>query len=315
MNWQKILQQNIRSIEKLADLLELDAEKKRSLCTNRFPLNLPLRLALKIKKNCLTDPIFLQFVQLQGEDKLSFVQDPTQDCAFHPAPKLLKKYAKRAMLLTTSVCAMHCRYCFRQNFPYASKIDFEKELEFIQNDQSINEVILSGGDPLSLSNRVLTSLFQDICKIAHIKRIRIHSRFLLGIPERVDEGLITLFDQTKLPIYFVIHCNHPKELDDDVIASIKKLQKVGALFLNQAVLLKGINDSVEVLEELVELLINHQILPYYLHQLDQVKGAEYFEVDPAIGLKLIEELRERVSGFGLFNYVSEVPHKKSKTPL
>lgn len=315
MTWQRILQQNIRSIEKLSEFLELDESSKNALCTNRFPLNLPLRLAQKIKKNCLTDPLFLQFVQLKGENNHLFVQDPTEDCAFHLSPKLLKKYEKRALLITSSACAMHCRYCFRQNFPYESEKGFEQELQLIQNDNSINEVILSGGDPLSLSNRALISLLTNISKIAHIKRIRFHSRFLIGIPERVDEELRTFFAQTNLTTYFVLHCNHPKEIDNDVIASVKKLQKVGVLFLNQAVLLKGVNDSVEVLEELVELLMDIQVIPYYLHQLDRVKGAEYFEVQPSLGKELIKQLRERVSGFGVFTYVEEIPHKKSKTPF
>jgi EF-P beta-lysylation protein EpmB len=317
-HWQHILRTNIRSVTQLCDFLELQPTQRKTVIEKkRFGLNIPLRLAKKMTKGTLSDPLFLQFVPQESEliHNEAYIKDPVEDCSFRRSAKLLTKYQGRALLLASSACAMHCRYCFRQHFDYASTKEFSQELAYIQNDTSLKEVILSGGDPLSLSNDLLFSLIQEVESIKHITRIRFHSRFLIGVPERVDEGFLNLFRKTRLQFYFVLHYNHPRELDEDIVMAIRQLQKEGVVFLNQAVLLKGVNDSLETLEALAESCIDHGIIPYYLHQLDRVEGTTHFEVDRETGKRLVEELRSRTSGFGQFRYVEEIPHALSKTSI
>jgi len=319
--WQTIYKNNIKTSKQLIEFLGLDnACAQTILQKSSFALNLPKRLAKKIDvKNILSDPIFLQFVPQVQENhkKANFSNDPVGEMQIKSsaAPRLLVKYCKRALLTTTQACAMHCRYCFRREYDYSAPKGFSAEIAQIKEDPSLKEVILSGGDPLSLPNHTLKSLIDDLSSIAHLTRLRFHTRFAIGIPERIDSAFLQILEQTRLKVWFVIHLNHPVELDADVIAALAKVQKLGICVLNQAVLLKGVNDSIEVLEELAEKLIDAGILPYYLHQLDRVQGAAHFEVDPARGVELIEQLRTKTSGFGVFKYVQEVAAKASKLPI
>jgi len=303
----------------LADFLDLSAEQKALfLPNNKFPLNLPLRLAQKIEKQNIHDPIAKQFLpHIDEQEKTSaFSEDPTGDMACRRTTKLLQKYQGRALLVCTSACAMHCRYCFRQNFDYAVKEPlFEEELKIIEADTSLHEVILSGGDPLSLSDEILHILLERLCKIPHVHRIRIHTRFPIGIPERIDEKFLHVIKSLSKQIWFIIHANHPLELDDDVVECLGKLRKLGAVILNQSVLLKGVNDNVETLKELCERLVNNGIVPYYLHQLDRVEGAARFEVSEEKGKMLVEDLRKQLSGYAVPLYVKEIYGEPSKTPL
>lgn len=315
--WRQIQRQNFTRIEPLADYLELSPElRKKILDRPRFALNLPQRLAAKIAKNTLEDPILRQFVPLQ-EESLSipgFVADPVQDKQFRKTKKFLHKYRGRALLIATSACAMHCRYCFRQNFPYETEEKgFQEEIRLIQNDPSLSEILLSGGDPLSLSDATLASLFQAFNEIPHLKRIRFHTRFPIGIPERIDASFLDLLASSSKQIFFVVHCNHPLELDSDVRAALKKLQKLGIPVLNQSVLAKGVNDDEKTLLDLSETLINAGILPYYLHQLDPVEGAGHFDVPAERGLELTRYIQENLSGFGVPRLVREEPGLPSKT--
>jgi EF-P beta-lysylation protein EpmB len=316
--WQKKLRESFTSIDLLADFLHLTAEQ-RNLLENRkaFPLLVPQRLAEKMEKGSVDDPLFKQFVGVKLES-LTFdldKKDPVEDKAFQVEPKLLRKYEGRALLLCTSACAMHCRYCFRQNFPYEKEKLFEKEIEAIKADPSLKEIILSGGDPLSLSNRALKELFSELEKMDHVKRIRLHTRFPIGIPERIDQEFLFLFKFLQKQVYFVIHVNHPKELDIDVLSALKSIQKLGIPVLNQSVLLKGVNDSKEVQKELSLKLVDHGILPYYLHQLDEVEGARHFFVEKEVGHEIITHLKESLSGYAVPKYVQEIPGEPSKTAL
>lgn len=317
--WREIQLKSISNIGYLCKFLELDEKNKAFLLSkSKFPLNIPLRLAQKIKKNCLNDPIFLQYVPLISEKIQSpeYFLDPVQDQTFQNSPKLLKKYKQRALLLCSSACVMHCRYCFRKNYPYETNTKgFDKEIELIQNDDSLREIILSGGDPLSLSNNVLEKLLQDLNKISHITRLRFHSRFPIGIPERIDDDFLNILKKINKQIFFILHVNHPLEIDEDVIQFVKNLQALRIPILTQTVLLKGVNDSLPILKQLSEKLIDNGIIPYYLHQLDPVQGAQHFEVKKERGMELIEQLRAEVSGYGIFQYVQEIPHKTSKTPI
>jgi EF-P beta-lysylation protein EpmB len=317
--WKSIMRQNFTQWEKLSDFLELDALKREFIHkTPNFPLNLPYRLAAKIAKNTLDDPILKQFLPTLAELKTppGFTLDPVQDAQFRKAPKLLHKYQGRALLVCTSACAMHCRFCFRQNFAYETQAKgFEKELEQIAEDASLQEIILSGGDPLSLSNHTLKHLLDSLSQLKHIRRVRFHTRFPIGIPERIDEGFLSLFENRPFRSWFVLHINHPQELDQDVFTHLDALQRQGVMLLNQWVLLKEVNDSPAVLKELCELLVNHGIFPYYLHQLDRVQGGAHFEVSVERGKELIEEIAKSLPGYAVPKYVREIAGEANKTPL
>jgi EF-P beta-lysylation protein EpmB len=317
--WRQIQKDNFSQWKPLVDFLELDEENAREvLQRSAFPLNLPRRLAEKIEKNNLDDPILRQFVPLRDEmaTSVGFCSDPVGDGTFQKTSKLLQKYTGRALLVCTSACAMHCRYCFRQNYPYATEQKlFVDELEAIAQECTLEEIILSGGDPLSLSDRVLEELLQNLTSINHVQRIRFHTRFPIGIPERIDDSLLNILAKVKAQIVFVIHVNHARELDEDVVASLKRLQRLGIPILNQAVLLKGVNDNLLTLKSLLETLINNGVMPYYLHQLDRVQGAAHFEVDENHGLYLLEELRKSLPGYAIPQYVREIAGEPSKSAV
>lgn len=314
MRWREIQRTNFTSWETLCNFLQLDPSKREQVIKSpSFVLNLPRRLAEKIEKNSIEDPLFLQFVSLKVPKEKEFSKDPVLEGGFCKSTKYLQKYPGRALLLTTSACAMHCRYCFRQHFPYETdRKDFLEEIKLLADDPSIHEIILSGGDPLSLSNSTLQSLISNLEKIPHLTRLRIHTRFPLGIPERIDDELLSIFEQTKLSKWFVIHSNHPREFDPDIFSALKKIQKLGVPVLNQSVLLKGVNDSSATLYALCEKLLLNGIIPYYLHQLDKVQGAEDFEVSDEEGKRLIQALLKRLPGYGVPRFVRETPGELSK---
>lgn len=317
--WRDIQARSFSRFDDLYDFLELSAENRRRLIERpRFPLLVPYRLALRIPKNNVDHPMARQFLPLkeEGRHALSFVDDPTCDKDFKQCDKLLHKYEGRALLLSTSACAMHCRYCFRQNFPYETQgSDFQRELQYIRENDSLHEVILSGGDPLSLSDYKLKSLLDSLEEIPHLQFIRFHTRFPVGIPERITEELLANLKALTKRVIFVFHINHPDELGEDLFKFIRPLQENRITTLCQTVLLKGVNDDVETLKELSLLSSRNGILPYYLHQLDRVQGAMHFEVPKERGLQLINALRAEIPGHALFRYVQEIPHKPSKTPL
>lgn len=315
MLWREIQKNNFRDIKKLAEFLQIDTTKLAK--KPRFALNVPRRLANKMAKNSFNDPLFRQFVPLPEESikDVNFISDPVQDSAFCKTGKLLQKYEGRALILTTSACAMHCRFCFRQNFDYAEKNLFEEELEIIRKDSSLQEIILSGGDPLSLSDRDLSYLLEAISKITHVKLLRFHTRFPIGIPERISRELLDIFSHCSKQIVFVLHVNHPNEFDEDVFAALKKVQKLGIPSLMQTILLNGINDDFSTLKILFEKGVQNGIMPYYLHQLDRVEGSAHFEVAKEKGKELLTKLRASLPGYAIPNYVQELPHEKNKKPL
>ena len=317
--WREIQRQNFTNWHSLALYLELDrATQERLIKAPSFPLNLPRRLAAKIVKHDLDDPILKQFLPLQEEEEFApgFFADPVEDDSFLKGKRLLQKYRGRVLIVTTGRCAMNCRFCFRQHFPYGiDDKEFSEALLHIKGDPSISEVILSGGDPLSLSTERLSALCYSLQEIPHVKRLRFHTRFPIGIPERIDEKFLSLLASLKLQSIFALHVNCIQELDQEIIDSLKPIQRLGIPLVSQTVLLKGVNDSTEALYRLFEFLIDRGIMPYYLHQLDRVQGAARFEVEESRGIQLIEELRALLPGYAVPRYVKEVPHAPSKAPV
>jgi L-lysine 2,3-aminomutase len=314
-SWRSILRKNFTRVELLADFLELN-EKQRAQLISRpdFSLQVPFRLAQKMAKGTLEDPLVKQFLPTRQELEThsDSLRDPVCDQVFQKGRKLLRKYEGRVLLVCTGSCAMHCRFCFRQHFAYDPSKTFEDELAHIERDSSIQEVILSGGDPLSLADETLGYLLGELAKLAHVKRIRFHTRFPIGIPERIDEEFLNIAAKVPQQVYFVIHCNHPHELDQEIFDHLKPLQRLGWLLLNQAVLLKGVNDDVNTLKLLAEQLVDHGILFYYLHQLDPVQGAAHFTVEEAKGAFLLSEIAKKLPGYAVPKYVREIPGETNK---
>jgi EF-P beta-lysylation protein EpmB len=316
--WRAIQRSNFARIDALADFLQLTPQQRSQILLKpHFPLQVPLRLAQKMAKGTLDDPLVKQFLPTTEEliSPPEFLLDPVCDTNFQEESKLLRKYEGRVLLVTTGACAMHCRYCFRQNFDYDISVGFDKEMELIEQDASIHEVILSGGDPLSLPDAALERILNPLAKMPHVQRIRFHTRFPIGIPERIDDGFLQMIENLPQQVYFIIHCNHPNELDEEIFARLKALRKLRCIILNQAVLLKGINDDAETLQKLAEQLANNGILFYYLHQLDRVKGAAHFEVEQEKGCALITEIAKHLSGYAVPKYVKEIPGKLNKSPI
>ncbi|NQZ53063.1 MAG: EF-P beta-lysylation protein EpmB [Piscirickettsiaceae bacterium] len=285
----------------------------------QFPLRVPQSYINKMQYGDVNDPLLRQVFPLidEGFDVDNFVSDPVGDQLAITSPGILQKYHGRALLLTTGACAIHCRYCFRRHFPYGDSnplaSQWQTTLTSLRDDTTINEVILSGGDPLSLTDMKLEALVNDIEKIPHIKRLRIHTRLPIVLPERIDQRLLKWISNTSLQLIMVIHANHANEIDQDVARVLDNLRLAGCQLLNQSVLLKGINDDVISLSSLSERLSDVNVMPYYLHLLDPVAGASHFDVPEQQGIELIEQLRKILPGYLVPRLVREQQGEASKT--
>jgi EF-P beta-lysylation protein EpmB len=245
--------------------------------------------------------------------------EPSGGLAARPGPGVLRKDSGRVCLVTTGACAVHCRYCFRRHFPYEAESPLAEgwrhALDYVRADSSIDEVILSGGDPLSLSERRLSQLGTALQQIPHVRRLRIHTRYPVVLPERIDKALLAWLRELPLQKVMVIHANHAQELDQQVASACAELRGTGTVLLNQTVLLAGINDSVAALRQLSERLFASGVLPYYLHVLDKVAGAAHFDVSTATALRLHRELAAELPGYLLPRLVREDAGATSKTAL
>ena len=322
-SWQKIVQQAIRDPDELKRRLDLPvADDPRIANANqRFSTFVPQPWLERIRPGDPRDPLLLQTLPVAEETRElpGFSADPVGDLPATVAPGLIHKYPGRALVVTNGDCAIHCRYCFRRQFPYQtsprSEGAFDQVLQTIRGDASIEEVILSGGDPLMMSDRRLAARLDMIGRIAHVRRIRLHTRLPVVIPQRVTPELSGILAESPRPVVAVMHVNHPRELDEAVNTAFRRLTDAGVILLNQTVLLAGINDDVEVLAELSQQLVQFRCLPYYLHQLDRVRGAAHFEVPVARGRELVDQLRGRLPGYAVPRYVCEVAGDPAKRIL
>jgi EF-P beta-lysylation protein EpmB len=283
-----------------------------------FPLRVPRGFVARMRPRDPRDPLLRQVLPL-AEECLAvegFGADPVGDLFAMVVPGVLHKYHGRVLLTATGACAVHCRYCFRRHFPYAEAnpvVDqWHQALDYIAGDDSISEVILSGGDPLSLSDRRLADLARRLEAIPHLRRLRLHTRLPVVLPERVNDELRDWLGATRLKTAVVVHANHANEIDSSVIAALARLKASGAELLNQSVLLRGVNDSTEALMALSEKLFEAGVLPYYLHLLDKVQGAAHFEVEEAAARRLMAELNRQLPGYLVPRLVREIPGAPGK---
>ena len=289
--------------------------------TAGFPFLVPRGFAARMQPGDPLDPILLQVWPRSAETRAvaGYSADPLTEAAFLTAPGLVHKYDGRALVLVTGGCAVNCRYCFRREFPYgesgATRRGVGQAVAAVAADESLKEVILSGGDPLLVDDDVLAAIVERLDAIPHLRRLRIHSRLPVVLPSRIDDGFVAALAPSRLARVVVIHANHPAELDDAVATAVRRLVGLPAVVLNLAVLLRGVNDSPAVLAALSERLVEIGVVPYYLHLLDRVRGAAHFEVSEEDGRRLHRLLVETLPGYAVPRLVREIPGERSKTWL
>lgn len=321
--WQDALSQLVTDPEELLALLALPREllQPAERAALAFPLKVPRGYLARIEKGNPNDPLLRQILPLGVELDVApeYSADPLREVDVNPVPGLLHKYHGRVLVTLTSACAVHCRYCFRRHFPYAENNPgtqgWAKIAEYIRQDETITEVILSGGDPLSVNDRLLQAFSAQLMTIPHLKRLRIHTRLPVVLPERVTPELLSWFKALPFQTIMVIHANHPREISDEVKEALRQIRGAGVTLLNQTVLLRDINDRVETLIALSEALFASGVMPYYLHVLDKVQGAQHFDMPLANALTLHAELAASLPGYLVPRLVQEEPGKPAKTTL
>lgn len=321
--WQQLWRDAVTDPHELLRLLGLEPHSAELLAPadTGFALRVPRGFVARMRYGDRHDPLLRQV--LPGAAELNevpgFGSDAVGDMSARTAHGVLHKYEGRALLIATGSCAIHCRYCFRRHFPYADETAaagrWRVALDHLSGDPSIGEVILSGGDPLSLATSRLGELADALATIPHVRRLRIHTRLPVVLPERVDAELIEWLGRLPMQCVIVLHANHANELDAGVAAACLALHGSGATLLNQSVLLRGVNDNADTLTALCERLFDCRVLPYYLHQLDRVRGTAHFEVDDEVAMALVEDLRGRLPGYLLPRLVREVAGAASKLAL
>ncbi|WP_066046073.1 KamA family radical SAM protein [Bathymodiolus septemdierum thioautotrophic gill symbiont] len=292
-NWQHNTRNTLKGANSCNAFFETQQFQDQS-----FPIKIPLDFANLIDKNNPNDPLLKQVISVDTQKQIGFSESPLEDESNAPVAGLIHKYPNRVLLIASRVCAIHCQYCFRQNFDYNGHdaiSNWSAIEDYICQHTEINEVILSGGDPLSLNDEKLQSLITYIENISHIKTLRIHTRSVVVTPSRITPELVIMLAKSRLNMVLVLHINHANELSDAFAKAVQKLTNI--TLLNQSVLLKGVNDSVSVLSELSLGLFDLGILPYYLHLLDKVIGSEHFLVDDKDAIKLHKTLSKKLSGY------------------
>ena len=286
-----------------------------------FSVLVPRTFLARMQSGDPHDPLLSQVLPSEAEltEVAEFTADPAGEAHAVDGAGLLRKYANRSLMVATGRCGVHCRFCFRRHFAFPIPPESpgfpQLALERIAADPSIHEVILSGGDPLTLEDGTLNELLLQISRIAHIRRVRVHTRLPILIPQRVTDELIECLSGGLLPLFVVIHVNHAAEIDRHVAHALGRLVDAGVPVLSQSVLLRGVNDRIDVLAELFERLVDLRVMPYYLHQLDRVAGAAHFEVPEEVGVRMVRQLLARLPGYAVPRYVREVAGAANKVPL
>lgn len=322
--WQSLLARSVTSPGVLLRRLGLDSAQREHdarVGHDAFELRVPEPWLARIRPGDPDDPLLRQVLPLaeEGKDYPGFVRDPLQETDATPTPGLIRKYRSRALLMVTGQCAINCRYCFRRHFPYPdhrlSPQQREQVITTLTESPEINEVILSGGDPLAVNDRLLSAWALALATVPSLTRLRIHSRLPIVIPQRVDDSLLAWIGESPLQIVMVVHVNHPREIDNDVRKAMKALRDAGVTLLNQSVVLKGVNDDPDTLADLSEQLFSSGVLPYYLHAFDPVAGAHHFDVSDQRARQLVRALQARLPGYLVPRLVREIPDRPGKTLL
>jgi EF-P beta-lysylation protein EpmB len=324
--WQRHLVEAVSCVDELLRLLDLGEEvlgqtEAARAAARQFPLRVPRGFVARMRIGDPLDPLLLQVLPMAAEEEeaAGFEPHPLAEGQAQEAPGLLHKYRGRVLLITTGACGIHCRYCFRRHFPYGETVPphggWQEALTYIRDRPEIEEVLLSGGDPLALNDRRLAELAGQLEEIPHLRRLRVHSRMPVIVPERVDDRLLSWLAGGRLRPVMVLHANHGREIDGEVAAAVGRLRAADITVLNQAVLLRRVNDRVEDLRQLSEALFEAGALPYYLHLLDRVQGAAHFEVSEEKGARLIAELARQLPGYLVPKLVREIPGAPAKTPI
>lgn len=321
-SWQRLWREAITDPNELLDYLGLPQLKAQlAVAGLAFPLRVPRGFVARMRHGDPHDPLLRQVLPLDAEDRRvpGFQFDAVGDLAARSAPGVLQKYSHRVLLIATGSCAIHCRYCFRRHFPYSDELaareHWRAAVAEIAAHPDIHEVLLSGGDPWSLSTGKLRELTDRLCAIAHLKRLRIHTRLPIVLPERVDAELCAWLASLPWPTVVVIHANHAREIDASVSRALARLRATGVTLLNQVVLLAGVNDSIDAQEALALRLFESGVLPYYLHLLDPVHGTAHFDVEEGRAREIVDALRGRLPGYLVPKLVRELPGEASKTPV
>ena len=321
-NWQKELGNVVTDPKQLLEMLSISPEKYHQDFKARqlFPVRVPRPFINRMQIGNINDPLLKQVLSDRREfiETPGYVTDPLEE---HDtvAEGLLHKYESRVLMIVKSGCAVNCRYCFRRHFPYEdnspNKQRWQQALTYIKENQSLNEVIFSGGDPLMANDQHLGWLIKQVEDIPHIKRLRIHSRLPIVIPARVTDALVTALETSRLQTIMVLHTNHAQELDSSVKLAVSKMKQADITVLNQAVLLKGVNDTVADQVNLCEALFDFGVLPYYLHQFDPVQGASHFDVDIEEAREIAKGMMAKLPGFLMPKLVKEIAGEANKTPI
>jgi EF-P beta-lysylation protein EpmB len=322
-SWRNELRHAVRDPAQLVAALELPPEliAPAQRASRDFPLFAPRPYVARMRKGDAADPLLRQVLPIESElvSPQGFTADPVGDDLATLSPGLLRKYSSRALLISTGACAIHCRYCFRRHFPYSSgprsPADWQPAIDRIAADPLIDEVILSGGDPLTLVDEQLAELASRLAEVPHLRRLRVHTRLPIMIPQRVTDELLGWLRGTRLAPIMVIHANHAQEIDEPTATALARLVDAGIPVLNQSVLLARVNDTAEALIDLSRRLVDLRVMPYYLHQLDRVQGAAHFEVPTSRGLELIDQMRRALPGYAVPRYVQEFAGEANKVVL
>ena len=314
--WQSILRSSVRSVEELQHSLELRDEQIDWVDSPTFQLHVPRTFIERMEKGNPKDPLLLQVAPSRKElnSAKGYVHDPLLEEEFTRSGGVVKKYANRALVITTQACPVHCRYCFRRHFDYRTHqlTDAEATLDTLANDNSIVEVILSGGDPLTLSDAKLDALVRRLESLKHVSILRIHTRFPIVIPQRITPTLVELLSKSRFKVVVVVHINHPNEIDDRVRGAIQQFRQAQIDVFNQSVLLKGINDSVEILSRLMHRVFAIGAIPYYLHLFDPIAGAHHYHTPETEAVALWQRLHARLPGYLVPRLVREEPYQPAK---
>jgi len=321
--WQAELANAIRDPAQLLEQLQLpgDLLDAATRAAQQFPLRVPLSFVQRMRVADPNDPLLRQVLPLDAEleDVPGYNRDPVGDLDAMASPGLIHKYHGRALLVTTGACAVHCRYCFRRHFPYPehapNPLHWQEMLGYLAGHEEISEIILSGGDPLSLSDKRIAELVTQFDAIPQLATLRIHTRLPVVLPNRISPALVATLSGTRLNVVMVLHINHPNELDASLKRAIGELRKLGIHCLNQAVLLRGVNDQAATLIDLSQHLFTAGVLPYYLHQLDPVAGAHHFAVPLAEGQRIMAEVRAQLPGYLVPRYAQELAGADAKRTI